>query len=128
MRDDHGNDHISRTAPFEMLDCRGSDGTARLELAGELDLASCQQLAARLEALATHRTPVRLDISGLTFIDSSGLAVLVRHARDSRRDGWTLHIARDGLQRQVQRVIELVGADEILWPPEARATDPAAGD
>jgi anti-anti-sigma factor len=68
--------------------------------------------------LATSRIPVHLDLSGLTFIDSSGLGVLVRHARDSRRNGWTLQVGRDGLQRQVQRVIELIGADEILWPPD----------
>ena len=127
MRNDHEDTQNARhPAAFEIIDGGRFDGSVRLSVAGELDLASCEQLAARLEELAASQTTVHLDISGLTFIDSSGLAVLIRHARHARRDGWTLQIGRDGVQRQVERVIELIGADEILWPPRASGADVGA--
>lgn len=116
MRDDHGNpQNLYQPTAFEITDGGCSDGTLRLALAGELDLASCGALAARLEELAATSTPVHVDISGLTFIDSSGLAVLIRHARNARRDGWSFEIGRAGLHRQVQRVLELTGADQVIW-------------
>lgn len=121
MRDDHGTP--SPQALLDITDGGRSDGTIRLALTGELDLASCGRLSARLEELAASGMSVSLDISGVTFVDSSGLAVLIRHARGARQGGRTLEIGREDLHRQVRRVIELTGADQILWPPP----EPGAG-
>ncbi len=126
MRDDHENlQDLFHPAAFEIADGDGSDGTVRLVVSGELDLASSPQLAARLDEFEARGAPVYLDISGLTFIDSSGLAVLIRHAQDAGRDG-RLEIGRDGLHRHVQRVIELLGAEQALWPSQASGSNGGA--
>ena len=119
MRDKHPNTQgLSESGGFEIVEVAGSDGDARLALRGEFDVASCDQLTARLDELAARGATVHLDLSELAFIDSSGLAVLLHHARAARENGWRLDIRRDGLQNQVERLVKLTGADQLLWPPE----------
>jgi anti-anti-sigma factor len=90
----------------------------RLSLLGELDLVGVERLEARLHDLRATGAAVRLDLSQLEFIDSSGLRALVTSAQVARRDGWRLEFDRH-LLPPVRRVIELVGASRYLWPPGA---------
>ena len=60
----------------------GSD----LALVGELDAATAPVLVDALRSLNGERD-VALDLSGLTFIDSSGLHALVTYARSRGPDG-----------------------------------------
>ncbi|MBB5926438.1 STAS domain-containing protein [Streptomyces echinatus] len=58
--------------------------------------------------------PLRVvaDLSGATFMDSSGLNVLIAtHRQVSDTQGW-LRIA--GAQASVQRLLELVGVDAVI--------------
>jgi anti-sigma B factor antagonist len=62
---------------FDLTVDRDERGAARLTLRGELDLAT----AARLEqALAQSGDDVLLDLRGLTFMDSTGVRVLLEAA------------------------------------------------
>jgi anti-sigma B factor antagonist len=67
---------------FELrIDTFGAAGTVRLRVSGEVDLATAAQLEAAIGACAgesTNGTPVVLDLTAVTFIDSSGLAVVLR--------------------------------------------------
>ncbi|HEY2436010.1 MAG TPA: STAS domain-containing protein, partial [Solirubrobacteraceae bacterium] len=54
--------------PFEISESR-ADGRLTLCLAGELDRASAPQLEGRLASLRAIKSPVRLDLSHLDFID-----------------------------------------------------------
>ena len=54
-------------------------GPQRLCLTGELDMAGVPDVRVRLVAMSED---VELDCSGLTFIDASGLRVLVAAHRD----------------------------------------------
>ena len=54
---------------------------------GELDLANCQRLKPALDEPVFARRPLILDLSGCSFIDSSGLRVVVQVARDLTGDG-----------------------------------------
>jgi anti-anti-sigma factor len=93
------------------------DGTLRLLLLGELDVAVIDHLATRLRALREEGYPVRLDLSHLQFIDSSGIQVIIREVVDARRSGWALDV--DGpMTDQVSRTVDLVGARAFLWPDE----------
>jgi anti-anti-sigma factor len=93
------------------------DGTLRLMLVGELDVAVVDHLSLRLRELRKGGYGVRLDLSGLGFIDSSGIQELMRAVADARRDPWQLEV--DGpMTHQVARTIDLVGARGILWPDE----------
>lgn len=64
-------------------------GTVYLAVAGELDAATAPQLRERLEELAAAGfARLVLDVRAATFIDSMGLAVIVRFAR--QRDNFAI--------------------------------------
>jgi anti-anti-sigma factor len=65
---------------FDLTVTRDADGASRLTLRGELDLGS----AGRLEqALAEADGDIVLDLRGLTFMDSTGVRVLLETAERS---------------------------------------------
>jgi anti-anti-sigma factor len=98
------------------------DGALRLLLLGELDVAVIGHLALRLRELRRGGYRVTLDLSGLQFIDSSGIQEIIRAVTDARRDGWELAV--DGpMTEQVARTVDLVGARGFLWPDEDDARD-----
>jgi anti-anti-sigma factor len=98
------------------------NGWTRVCLTGELDLTSGPQLRNRLSELGADRSAVRLDLSRLEFIDSTGLQVLVQAIKESERDGWRLHIDRLSTP-QVTRLLKLVDLDELIlgYDSERRA-------
>ena len=99
---------------FAITECLEPDGV-RLNLAGELDVAGVGRLQDRLDSVARAGETVVLDLSELTFIDSSGLNVLVTATKRARRDGWQLRIERN-LTRPVQRVVTMMGLSGVFWP------------
>lgn len=84
-----------------------------VSLTGDLDISSCAELAERLAGL-TDSAPVRLvvEISGVGFIDSSGLNTLVVAARDAERAGGSMAVAAPS--QYVARVFELVRMSDAL--------------
>jgi anti-anti-sigma factor len=73
-------------------------------LAGELDLASVEATRAGLKAiLANHPTRVTFDLRKLTFMDSSGIALLVQISNDVD------HIELINVLPIVHRVLEATG-------------------
>lgn len=82
-------------------------------LSGEADFAS----AGRLHEVLTAQVPagardVVVDASGLSFADSASVRVLVLAGKALRERGGTLVLLRP--QPPVARVLELMGADELL--------------
>jgi anti-anti-sigma factor len=96
----------------------------RLSLTGELDLGSAPVLEDRLTRLRAVKSPVRLDLSQLEFIDSTGLHLLVRTVGDAQIKGWELEIERD-VAPEVMRLFKLVHLDRfVLGPRTAGGRDP----
>jgi anti-sigma B factor antagonist len=80
--------------------------------AGELDLHAAPQLAAELEALAADAAEVVVDLTGVTFMDSTALGVVVAAARSLADAGGRLTgICATGA---VRRLLGLVGIDRTL--------------
>ena len=98
-----------------------SDRTSvRVAASGELDGASRGVLAAQLDDLwKLGWTDVIADLRGLTFMDSSGVHLLVEHHRRALETGARFSII-DG-PAPVARVLELCGVDDVLVsiPPRA---------
>jgi anti-sigma B factor antagonist len=93
----------------------------RVAPAGELDLASVGVLELQLRELRDSGFDrIVLDLRGLTFIDSSGIALIVaedRHARDEGQ-GFTLI---DG-PPAVRRVLEICGlVPKLPFEPQVAA-------
>jgi anti-anti-sigma factor len=93
------------------------DGTLRLMLIGELDVAVIDHLSTRVRELRKGGYPVRLDLSELEFIDSSGIQEIIREVSAARGDVWELVVDHQ-MTDQVARTVDLVGARELLWPQE----------
>lgn len=91
-----------------------ADGaSARVTLRGELDLANVDAAEeALLAAEQINRDVVLLDLSALTFIDSSGLRFVLRADRRSRENGRRLRLVPG--PPEVQRVFRLTGMEERL--------------
>jgi anti-sigma B factor antagonist len=84
---------------------------------GEIDMATAPALRDQLAAARADRLTTLLDLSGVSFIDSSGLHVLLDGARWVDEDQWALFIVRPSAA--VQRLLEVSGTFEIL--PMVRA-------
>jgi anti-sigma B factor antagonist len=81
---------------------------ARVELAGELDLASAPEFERELERLLEE--PVRdltLDLTALSFLDSSGLGALCRAQEVAERRGIDLRLV--SVPEHARRVLEITG-------------------
>lgn len=100
------------------------DGVVRLALAGELDLASAPQVEELLGKVEEDRPPLLvLDLRDLTFMDSTGLRVMV--AADARaRDSSRRLVIVQGPE-PVHRVFRITGLDEHL---EIVESPPGNGD
>jgi anti-anti-sigma factor len=97
---------------FEILE-REEDGWVHLALTGELDIASAPALGDRLSQLATDEAAVRLDLSRLEFIDSTGLQYLIRAIDDAEHHGWRLQIDPN-MAPQVMRLFKLVHFERLI--------------
>lgn len=98
------------TTPFDIArDQR--HGAFVVAPAGELDLVTAPQLA---DALREHDGVARLvlDLRGLTFMDSSGLRLLVGEHDRASREGYELAVVRG--RDEVHRLLRLTRIDERL--------------
>jgi anti-anti-sigma factor len=80
---------------------------------GELDLATCEPVAAMLDELwESGWTDVVLDLRQVTFADSTTLHLLVQNQRRAERDGMRFRII-DGSDA-VQRILTISGLRPVL--------------
>jgi anti-anti-sigma factor len=111
---DHGLAHPRLTSePLQISELRDGDpvGTVVITLSGELDLASADQLDAVIrDAEETDIGWIVVDLSDVSFIDSTGLSVLL-NARN-RSDGRFSCIQSN--HDAVTRLLELTGTVQML--------------
>lgn len=97
-----------------------------IALAGEVDLNDSAELKARFAPLLEGK-PQRLyvDMSGVTYIDSSGLAVLIEIMQRLSPHGGALVLY--GLQPTVQNVFHISRLDQVfsIYPDRAAAVSAA---
>ena len=103
------------------VDVSNERGVVVTAVRGELDIASADILSATLDKVANEERLV-LDLSAVDFMDSSGLAVVLRQSMRRRDAGGTLHIRRPSLS--VQRLLVFCCLEHLL-EPEVAADKPA---
>lgn len=95
---------------FERVD---RDGTATLVITGEVDLACADELREQLQAMAATGSAIGVvDLSGVTFLDSSGLGVLIaakKHAVSADTD-----LALADPSPACRTVLSISGADQFF--------------
>jgi anti-sigma B factor antagonist len=90
-------------------DTRG--GASIVAASGELDLSTIPRMEPPLMEQVRQRRAVLVDLSGVSFIDSSGIGVLIQAFRQS--NGIPLHVVIE-TGSQVERVFEIVGVDRAM--------------
>ena len=89
-------------------------GCTTVKISGELDISTAPELRERLLAILNRHVPSRLilDLSGLEFMDSSGVAVLVNTERRARLLGRTVALVAP--RPPVRRILRVCGVDQYL--------------
>ena len=105
------------------LSTRESNGQVVVALRGQLDMAEAASVAAALAAVAASEPQIIVDLAALEFIDSSGVAALVRGRNLARHAGGELLLAAP--QQQVLRVLTLTRVIDAF--PLHATVDEAAG-
>ena len=103
---------MTAPAPWSVTEVADLRGDRLLIVAGELDLATVPELARMLGALRARGHAVVLDLADVTFMDSSGLSLLLEAQLDADRDGWEFSIRR--ASEAVRRIVALAGLQRLL--------------
>ncbi len=93
--------------------CAVEDGVAVVKLRGEADLHTAPLLRDALdEAIETGADTLVIDLTGVTFVDSMMLGVLLGATRRTRHRGTEMRIVVD--DPHVRRIFELTLLDRVL--------------
>ncbi|HWJ97836.1 MAG TPA: STAS domain-containing protein [Acidimicrobiales bacterium] len=79
---------------------------------GELDAASAAALAGALEGADIDTAGLALDLSGVSFIDSSGLRVIAAQVQRSEAAGTPFAVS--AASDAVRRIFEMTGLTSLL--------------
>jgi len=116
QRQDFDEQQRSPSAPasgVEQFHLVGLNGTRVVVATGEIDMASAPGLWEALsEAIAAGQGDVIVDLSGVTFIDSQGLSVLVRACKALSPEGRGLCLRSP--RSQVRQALEVSGVTSVL--------------
>ncbi|MEU6369967.1 STAS domain-containing protein [Streptomyces sp. NPDC046931] len=91
-----------------------------ITVSGDMDLQTCPELAQAAFIIPLGGQTLYLDLSGVSFMDSSGLSLLVLLRRRLHAVGGRLAVT--GLQSQPARLLEITDTYELF------AADTAAAD
>jgi anti-sigma B factor antagonist len=83
-----------------------------IRAAGELDMSSAPTLKHRLDAARDEAVTAVLDLSEVTFVDSTGLQLLLEASRSAGRADWSLFTVRPSAA--VRRLIEISRTGDLL--------------
>jgi anti-sigma B factor antagonist len=102
-----------------------AEGESVLHVSGEVDMATAPAFRdAALLAIVEHGPSLTLDLSRVTFMDSTGLHVLVATYRRVGVHGGTLRLRN--IPDIVRKLLRVTGLDEIL-AADAETGPAAAG-
>ncbi|MPN28782.1 Anti-sigma F factor antagonist [bioreactor metagenome] len=96
------------------LTCTCEDRRLTALVAGEVDHHGAKKIMDELDAQIELTMPrqLTLDLSGVTFMDSSGIAVLLRALRRVRELSGSVRVVR--VPAQAERVLKAAGVDRLM--------------
>lgn len=109
---------------FQITDSELEGGAQLVELGGEVDLYTAPQLKERIAAaIDAGKTTLVIDLTKVTFIDSTTLGVLVAAIKRVRPEGGGVGVVCS--EPSITRVFEITGLDQMI-PIRANAEDALA--
>lgn len=115
--DEHGSGMVLHEEPERSL----------VEVWGEVDLSVRQTAGPLCEAVVERALPVVIDARRVTFMDSAGMSILVRIARDAETTGYP--VVLENAPWMLKELLTITGVDRLL--PIAEDDEPgtpAAGE
>jgi anti-sigma B factor antagonist len=107
------------TAGFRIEPSPLNDDTTVIVVGGEVDLFTAPDLKAAIgQSLDAGRSRVVVDLTDTTFLDSSGLGVLVGALQRLRDRGGALAIVN--VDASIARTFSITGLDQILAISDTR--------
>ncbi|RST17683.1 anti-sigma factor antagonist [Streptomyces sp. WAC05374] len=100
------------TVPLTLTVRSDDDGATAIALAGELDIDTAARIEPELLLAAVGRPDVRLELSGLTFCDTSGVDLIVRTRDRCAAHGGRMRVC--GIPPRAGLVFRLLGVDRTL--------------
>jgi len=100
----------SKPSPLE-IDVQRDDASATITVSGEIDLESSGALHDALTSVYQCRA-VHLDLSGVDYMDSTGLRTVLVAKGDVERAGGSLDVV--AASSIVSRLIEITGIDDLI--------------
>ena len=95
------------------VDVESGPDFVRVSLVGELDTVDSNQVAQLLaEAVAAGTPVVRLELSGLSFADSSAISAILFGAQAAERSGVGFQLVNP--QTRMRQLLEITGLAEVL--------------
>ena len=90
------------------------DSALTIALSGEIDHQVARNMMDAITDAVAERLPARLvlDMSGVTFMDSSGIAVLLRALRQVQQIGGSLRVTN--IPTQARRVLDAAGVGRLI--------------
>ena len=90
------------------------DSALTISLSGEIDHQVARDMMDAITAAIAERLPARLvlDLSGVTFMDSSGIAVLLKALRQMGHIGGSLRVTN--IPAQARRVLDAAGVGRLI--------------
>lgn len=96
------------------LNIKSENGTAVAQLSGEIDHHSTKELRAELDKFVITMQPetLAIDLSSITFMDSSGIGLIIGRYKLLKECGGKLEIRSP--QPYIRRVLRLSGIERIV--------------
>lgn len=88
-----------------------------VKLTGDIDLATADKVGEALADALSKGSQIWVDLSGVTFLDSTGIRALVQAHRKAESKGAPLYV--HGAQQWVAKVLEVTGVGPLLAPPQS---------
>ncbi|MEX0972778.1 MAG: STAS domain-containing protein [Solirubrobacterales bacterium] len=110
-----------KPAPFELQSEELEDGVRAITVCGELDMNTAPQLERQLDdALAASGASIMVDLSSCEFIDSTGIALIVRAWQRLDRDDGGGRLVLCCINHQVRRLLKITGVEDSISMHEQR--------
>lgn len=101
------------TREFAISEERSSTGTAVIVVSGEADLHDAPELRGVLRTVLDRGVAsLVIDLSAVTFVDSTTLGVLLATSRRMKARGGKLRVVISG--REIRRLFELTLLDRVI--------------
>jgi anti-sigma B factor antagonist len=86
---------------------------------GEIDMSTVAVLRRELDTARAEAATTLLDLSGVTFIDSTGLQLMLEASRGSAVSDWGFFVV--GSSRAVRRLLEVSDMADLIMLVDPRA-------